>query len=163
MYDFNCLHLKFTKKIKCSANRTRCVTYRAFMFYNEVKKDFGHNCPIFFNCSAISLFDFWINILLKLYFFLLLLHAWFTFSAPANADILEEDGKWFKFSLLNWIIEIPWSWSSSLEPLISFMWLVENPNSLNPWTPTSDWEVTSPHNIYTLSSKQVMRILKLIT
>ena len=29
----------------------------------------------------------------------------------------------------------------------------------NPPTPTSDWEVTSPNNIHTLSSKKVMRIL----
>ena len=31
----------------------------------------------------------------------------------------------------------------------------------NPLTPRSDWHVTSPWNIHTLSSKQVMRILKL--
>ena len=34
--------------------------------------------------------------------------------------------------------------------------------TLNPLTPRSDSHVTSPNNIHTLSSKQVMRILKLI-
>ena len=34
--------------------------------------------------------------------------------------------------------------------------------SLNPLTPKSDWQVTSPYNNLTLSSKQVMRIFKLI-
>ena len=34
--------------------------------------------------------------------------------------------------------------------------------SLNPLTPRSDWQVTSPYNNLTLSSKQVMRIFKLI-
>ena len=33
---------------------------------------------------------------------------------------------------------------------------------LNPLTPRSDQRVTSPYNIHTLSSKQVMRLLKLI-
>ena len=33
---------------------------------------------------------------------------------------------------------------------------------VNPLTPRSDWHATSPYNIHTLSSKQVMRILKLI-
>ena len=32
---------------------------------------------------------------------------------------------------------------------------------LKPLTPRSDWHVTSPYNIHTLLSKQVMRILKL--
>ena len=35
--------------------------------------------------------------------------------------------------------------------------------SANPLTPISDWHVTSPYSIHTLFSKQVMRILKLIT
>ena len=34
-------------------------------------------------------------------------------------------------------------------------------SSLNPLTPTSDQYATSPNNIFTLTSKQVMRILKL--
>ena len=33
---------------------------------------------------------------------------------------------------------------------------------LNPLTPRSDLHATSPYNLFTLSSKQVMRILKLI-
>ena len=33
----------------------------------------------------------------------------------------------------------------------------------NPLTPRSDKHVTSPYNIHTLSSKQVVRILKLIS
>ena len=33
---------------------------------------------------------------------------------------------------------------------------------LNPLTPRSDLHATSPYNSHTLSSKQVMRILKLI-
>ena len=33
----------------------------------------------------------------------------------------------------------------------------------NPLTPSSDQYATSPNNIYTLSSKQVMRILKLFS
>ena len=33
----------------------------------------------------------------------------------------------------------------------------------NPLTPRSDKHVTSPYNIYTLSSKQVVRLLKLIS
>ena len=33
---------------------------------------------------------------------------------------------------------------------------------VNPLTPRSDWEVTSPYNIHTSSSKQLMGILKLI-
>ena len=33
---------------------------------------------------------------------------------------------------------------------------------VNPLTPKSDQPVTSPYNIHTLSSKQVMRILKII-
>ena len=33
----------------------------------------------------------------------------------------------------------------------------------NPLTPGSDKHVTSPYNIYTLSSKQVVRLLKLIS
>ena len=35
-------------------------------------------------------------------------------------------------------------------------------NSNNPFTPISDKHVTSPYYIHTLSSKQLMRILKLI-
>ena len=34
---------------------------------------------------------------------------------------------------------------------------------VNPLTPRSDEHVTSPYNNHTLSSKQVMRILKLIS
>ena len=33
----------------------------------------------------------------------------------------------------------------------------------NPLTPRSDYHVTSPYNIHTLSCKQVVRILKLIS
>ena len=35
-------------------------------------------------------------------------------------------------------------------------------HDLNPLTPRSDLHATSPYNSHTLSSKQVMRILKLI-
>ena len=34
--------------------------------------------------------------------------------------------------------------------------------SINPLTPRSDKNITSPHDVHTLSSKQVMRIFKLI-
>ena len=34
--------------------------------------------------------------------------------------------------------------------------------SFNPLTPKSDQHITSPHNIHTLSSKKVMRLLRLI-
>ena len=40
--------------------------------------------------------------------------------------------------------------------------MIEGLISINPLTPRSDKNITSPHNVHTLSSKQVMRIFKLI-
>ena len=51
----------------------------------------------------------------------------------------------------------------STSNLILFVkWLVDS-RSVNLLTPGSDKHTTSPYNIHTLSSKQVMRILKLIS
>ena len=42
-----------------------------------------------------------------------------------------------------------------------FYWqLLQNNNVVKPFTPTSDQDRTSPHNINTISSRQVMRIEK---
>ena len=41
--------------------------------------------------------------------------------------------------------------------------LLGNYYNLNPLTPTSDQQKTSPYNILTLSSKKVMRMFKLIS
>ena len=40
--------------------------------------------------------------------------------------------------------------------------MIEGLISINPLTPRSDKNITSPHNVHTLSSKQVTRIFKLI-
>ena len=46
--------------------------------------------------------------------------------------------------------------------LLHFQWLKITQNDFNPLTPRGDKHLTSPYNIRTLSSKQVIRKLKLI-
>ena len=46
--------------------------------------------------------------------------------------------------------------------LLHFQWLKITQNGFNPLTPRGDKHLTSPYNIRTLSSKQVIRKLKLI-
>ena len=62
-----------------------------------------------------------------------------------------------------WLFDADWISISVLQEHPRRKWSRKSKIHVNLLTLRGDWEVTSPYNIHTISSKWVMRILKLIT
>ena len=80
--------------------------------------------------------------------------SWRNNLPTTNSSTLSSNYPTVIFGQLNWYTKVIGKLTMTSWPVM-VSWL-------NPLTPRSDWHVTSPYNIETLSSKQVMRIFKLI-